>query len=136
MAPSLRAAVAKAAGVEAPGFVDDLEPWYRRASVVLLPVREGAGMLFKTIEALARGLATVGFPEAYRGIARGIDADQESAFLTAADEPAIARAASGLLGEPSARRMLGTRARALAERTLSFEHGIRVLDGSLLTQPE
>ena len=128
MAPGLRAAVANAPGVEAPGFVDDLEPWYRRAAAVLLPVREGAGMLFKTVEALARGLATIGFPEAYRGI----DADPESAFLTAPDEPAMARAASGLLAEPSARRMLGTRARALAERTLSFEHGQRVLDGSVL----
>ena len=139
MAPGLRAAVAAAPGVEAPGFVDDLDPWYRRAAVVLLPVREGAGMLFKTVEALARGLATVGFPESYRGIAEGIDAgingDLESAFLTAPDEPAMARAASRLLADASARRMLGTRARALAERTLSFEHGVRVLDGSLLAEP-
>ena len=131
MAPGLRAAVTNAPGVEAPGFVDDLDPWYRRAAVVLLPVREGAGMLFKTVEALARGLATVGFQEAYRGI----DADPESAFLTAPDEPAMARAASRLLADASARRMLGTRARALAERTLSFEHGVRVLDGSLLCEP-
>ena len=131
MAPGLRAAVTNAPGVEAPGFVDDLDPWYRRAAVVLLPVREGAGMLFKTVEALARGLATVGFPEAYRGI----DADLESAFLTAPDEPAMAGAASRLLADASARRMLGTRARALAERALSFEHGVRVLDGSLLSEP-
>jgi glycosyltransferase involved in cell wall biosynthesis len=119
----------------APGFVDDLDPWYRRAAVVLLPVREGAGMLFKTVEALARGLATVGFPEAYRGSAVGIDADPESAFLTASDEPAMGWAASRLLADAPARRMLGTRARALAERALSFEHGVRVLDGSLLCEP-
>jgi len=131
MAPGLRAAVTNAPGVEAPGFVDELDPWYRRAAVVLLPVREGAGMLFKTVEALARVLATVGFPEAYRGI----DADPESAFLTAPDEAAMARAACGLLADASARRMLGRRARALAERALSFEHGVRVLDGSLLCEP-
>jgi glycosyltransferase involved in cell wall biosynthesis len=127
MTPALRAA-AHAAGVEAPGFVDDLDPWYRRAAVVLLPVREGAGMLFKTIEALARGKATVGFAEAYRGI----DADPESAFLTAPTDAALAETALRLLGDPAARRMLGVTARALAERRLSFEHGVRRLDESLL----
>ena len=79
MPPALRAIATAIPGIETPGFVDDLHAWYRRAAVVLLPVREGAGMLFKTIEALALGKATLGFPEAYRGI----DADPESAFLTA-----------------------------------------------------
>jgi glycosyltransferase involved in cell wall biosynthesis len=128
MAPALRARARADAGVEMPGFVDDLAPWYRRASVVLLPVREGAGMLFKTIEALALGKATVGFPEAYRGI----DADPGSAFLTVASEAAMAESALGLLADGAARRMLGAGARALAERRLSFEHGGRSLDASLL----
>jgi glycosyltransferase involved in cell wall biosynthesis len=131
MGPALRAAAGAATGVEVPGFVDDLAPWYRRAAVVLLPVREGAGMLFKTIEALALGKATVGFPEAYRGI----DADPESAFLTVPSEAAMAQAALRLLGDGAARRMLGAGARALAERRLSFEHGVRCLDASVLADP-
>jgi len=130
MAPTLRALAVATPGVEAPGFVDDLGPWYRRAAVVLLPVREGAGMLFKTIEALAHGLPTVGFPEAYRGI----DADPESAFLTAGGEPGMAETTLRLLADATARRMLGARARALAERRLSFEHGVRRLDDSLLAE--
>jgi hypothetical protein len=121
MAPGLRAAVTNAPGVEAPGFVDDLDPWYRPRRRRPAARARGRGMLFKTVEALARGLATVGFPEAYRGI----DADPESAFLTAPDEPAMARAASRLLADASARRMLGTRARRSRERALSFEHGVR-----------
>ena len=130
MPPGLRAAAHAAAGVEAPGFVDDLDGWYRRAAVVLLPVREGAGMLFKTIEALALGKATVGFPEAYRGI----DADAESAFLTVRSEAAMAEAAVRLLGDAAARRMLGAMARTLAARRLSFEQGARSLDASLLAE--
>jgi glycosyltransferase involved in cell wall biosynthesis len=130
MAPGLRAAAHAAEGVDAPGFVDELAPWYRRAAVVVLPVREGAGMLFKTIEALALGKATVGFPQAYRGI----DADPESAFLTVPDDAAMAETAVGLLADRAARRMLGARARALAERRLSFEHGGRCLDASLLAE--
>jgi succinoglycan biosynthesis protein ExoO len=128
MGPALQSLAGAAAGVEAPGFVDDLAPWYRRAAVVLLPVREGAGMLFKTIEALALGKATVGFPEAYRGI----DVDAESAFLTVPSEGAMAEVAGRLLGDRAARGMLGAEARSLAERLLSFEHGARCLDASLL----
>ncbi len=128
MAPALQSLARAAAGVEAPGFVDDLTPWYRRAAAVLLPVREGAGMLFKTIEALALGKATVGFPESYRGI----DPDAESAFLTVPSEAAMAEAAVRLLGDRTARGMLGAEARSLAERRLSFEHGARCLDASLL----
>ena len=131
MTPSLRAAVASSAGAEAPGFVPDLEPWYRRAAVVVLPVREGAGMLFKTIEALAFGKATVGFREAYRGI----DAHSESAFLTVPTDLAMAQSVVLLLRDASARRMLGTGARALATDRLSFEHGMGVLDASLLAAP-
>jgi len=128
MAPSLHARATAAAGVEVPGFVADLGPWYRRAAVVLLPVREGAGMLLKTIEALARGKTTIGFPHAYRGI----DADPESAFLTVGSEATMAETAIRLLGDRSARRMLGARARDLARRRLSFEHGERCLDASVL----
>ena len=128
MPAALRAAAQATPGVETPGFVDDLLPWYRRAAVVLLPVREGAGMLFKTIEAVALGKAVVGFPEAYRGI----EPDGESAFLTAQNEPGLAENTARLLADATARRMLGMRARALAGRRLSFEHGVRRLDESLL----
>lgn len=130
MRPRLRALAAAAGGVETPGFVTDLLPLYRRAAVVLLPVREGAGMLFKTVEALALGKATAGFPEAYRGI----DADPESAFLTGATGADLACIVAGLLADAPARRMLGTRARALASTRLSFEHGVRCLDASLLSE--
>jgi glycosyltransferase involved in cell wall biosynthesis len=130
LTPGLRALASAAGGVETPGFVDDLGPLYRRAAAVLLPVRQGAGMLFKAVEALALGKATVGFPEAYRGI----ETDAESAFLTVESDGAMADAALRLLAHGSARRMLGRRARALAERRLSFEHGVTRLGESLLAE--
>lgn len=130
MSAGLRALAAAADGVEAPGFVDDLGPLYRRAAAVLLPVRQGAGMLFKTVEALALGKACVGFPESYRGI----ETDPVSAFLTVDSDGAMAEAAIRLLADGAAREMLGTRARALAERRLSFEHGEARLDESLLAE--
>jgi len=130
MSPALRRLAAATDGVEATGFVADLTPVYRRAALVLLPVREGAGMLFKTIEALAYGKATVGFPEAYRGI----DADPESAFLTAGRDADLALAASRLLEDDAARRMLGEGARAFAAARLSWDYGVRCLDESLVAR--
>lgn len=44
------------AGVEAPGFVEDLEPLYGAARVFLAPTRFAAGIPLKLIEAAARGL--------------------------------------------------------------------------------
>jgi hypothetical protein len=46
----------------------------------------------------------------------------------------MADAALRLLAHGSARRMLGRRARALAERRLSFEHGVARLGESLLAE--
>jgi glycosyltransferase involved in cell wall biosynthesis len=128
MDPTLRALAARTPAVEAPGFVDDLTPWYRRAAVVLLPVREGAGMLFKAIEALAFGKPVAGFPESFRGI----EADGVSAFLTAGSARDLAASAGRLLADAGARRMLGQEARALAKARLSWDRGLECLERSLL----
>lgn len=46
-------------GIELLGFVPDLGVEYRRASVVVVPLLHGAGVKFKTIEALLEGVPTV-----------------------------------------------------------------------------
>lgn len=120
---------ARERGVEHAGWVDDLVAWYRRAALVLLPVREGAGTPFKTLESLALGKATAGVPEAFRGI----EADPGPApFVRAAAPATLVAAAVRLLGDAERRRELARRARAFAEARLSFEHGHACLDGSLL----
>ena len=43
------------AGVELIGPVEDLEPWYRDAHVVIAPLRAGAGPYLNALEALAMG---------------------------------------------------------------------------------
>ncbi|TLM74499.1 glycosyltransferase [Pseudarthrobacter sp. NamB4] len=50
---------AREAGVELLGFVPDLEPLYERASVVVVPVRLGAGVKFKVVDALVAGVPVV-----------------------------------------------------------------------------
>lgn len=46
-------------GVELAGFVDDLDAEYASAAVALVPVLQGAGVKFKTVEALCHGVPVV-----------------------------------------------------------------------------
>ncbi len=55
----LKRAVVGAASIELAGFVDDLEAEYAAAAVALVPVMQGAGVKFKTIEALLHGVPVV-----------------------------------------------------------------------------
>lgn len=52
----LRNAVEHAEGVMLRGFVDDLEPYYRKSKVLIAPLRFGSGTKVKVITALYRGL--------------------------------------------------------------------------------
>ena len=53
------------------GFVDDLEEEYAAAAVVAVPLHHGAGVKFKTIEALVRAVPVVSTPVGAEGIGDG-----------------------------------------------------------------
>ena len=55
-------------GVHAEGVVENLDPLYARAALVINPVLYGTGQAIKTIEALARGRALVCSPDGLRGL--------------------------------------------------------------------
>ncbi len=55
----LAAAVEQAAGVAMHGFVEDLEPFYRKSKVFIAPLRFGSGTKVKVLTALYRGLPCV-----------------------------------------------------------------------------
>lgn len=75
---ALAAKVASAPRTSLTGFVDSLEPYYAEASVFVAPLRSGAGVKFKTIDAMLRGVPTVA-----TGVgAEGIDAPQLFAGLS------------------------------------------------------
>ena len=65
---ALIASATSQAGVTLTGFVDDLETEYDAASVVAVPLHSGAGVKFKTIEALVRGIPVVTTPVGAEGI--------------------------------------------------------------------
>lgn len=50
------------------GFVDDVRPYFDRASVFLCPIRDGGGTKLKILDAMAMGKAIVAHPLACEGI--------------------------------------------------------------------
>jgi glycosyltransferase involved in cell wall biosynthesis len=88
--------------------VPSVRPHLEAACVVLAPVRTGGGMRMKVLHALASGKAVV---TTTRG-AEGYGTDPP--FAVADDTEGIAAHTVRLLGDASARRELGERARAFA----------------------
>lgn len=115
-------------GIELAGFVDDLSSCYRRTAVVLLPVREGAGMLFKTLEALSFGKAAVGFAQSFRGLG----GNGNRPFIPVRSTAEFIERTVALLEDEAARRTLAQGTRDYARSEISWERGLQILQGSLL----
>jgi glycosyltransferase involved in cell wall biosynthesis len=106
--------------VTLPGFVEDLQPWYRRARVVCCPIYHGAGTRVKIIEAAAHAKAIV----STRLGAEGLDFETEREIILR-DAPAeIAAACVRLLSDSDAAARLGRAALQKARR--SYERGAAV----------
>ena len=54
--------------VENAGFVSDLTEEYRRAKIILVPIRQGGGIKIKAVEALAFGRLVISTPKGMEGI--------------------------------------------------------------------
>ncbi|WP_237242423.1 glycosyltransferase family 4 protein [Rothia nasimurium] len=56
--------------IEFLGFVDNLDPLYAQAAMVVSPIRLGSGVKFKTLDAILRGVPLVSTSAGIEGIAR------------------------------------------------------------------
>ena len=91
---ALLARVAQTPRAELTGFVDSLEPWYARASVFAVPLQTGAGVKFKTIDAMLRGVPIVTTTVGAEGIGSapadageaGADDDASELFAAVTDD--------------------------------------------------
>jgi glycosyltransferase involved in cell wall biosynthesis len=94
------AALPSGSNVEFAGFVDDLGAEYAAAAIALVPVLQGAGVKFKTVEALCHGVPVVTTTVGAEGIEgsdlyAGLDDDPTALALTVAqvlDDPTEAQA--------------------------------------------
>ena len=94
----LRGEVDRHPNVHLVGPVDDLDPWYRHARLVVAPIFDGSGMKTKVAEALMHGKTIAGTSEAFTGYeacgAIGGRCDDAAAFVAAIAE-------AGAKGTPS-----------------------------------
>ena len=91
------------------GLVPEIEPYFRRAAIVLAPVRIGGGMRMKVLQAMAFGKAVVTTSRGADGLT--IDGSQPPLVISD-DAQGFAKAVAQLLADEDARLELGIRARA------------------------
>jgi glycosyltransferase involved in cell wall biosynthesis len=105
-----------AGGVHVHGFVDDVRPYIRAATLYVCPIRDGGGTKLKLLDAFAMGKCVVAHPIA----CEGIDAVPGIHVEHAAQPMEFVGRIAGLLGDPGRRSALGGAARQLAVERYSF----------------
>lgn len=105
--PSLQAA--QCAYVTVTGRVPDMRPYFERASVYVSPLRVGAGVKNKVLEAMAMAKPVIATPLS----CDGLDITSGQNVILAQDAPAIAEEAVRVLRDRDLRRRLAQGARAL-----------------------
>jgi polysaccharide biosynthesis protein PslH len=104
--------LAKNPAITVTGFVADPHEYVAKAKAVVVPLRFGAGMSCKTLEAMAQGKPLVSTACG----ARGIDAVDGEHLLRADAPEAFADRTAQLLIDPDLRRRIGAAAEALVLR--------------------
>jgi GT2 family glycosyltransferase/glycosyltransferase involved in cell wall biosynthesis len=97
-------------GIEVEGFVADVRPAYRQASLVLAPLTASAGTNIKVLEAMAMGRAVVATPA---GI-NGLDLSAESSVAVGRTAGELAGLIEKLSADPELRRKYEQAARTTA----------------------
>lgn len=102
-------------GVTMLGVVDDLDPLYAEAGLVISPLHTGSGLKIKLIEALAAGKAVVGTSVTVQGV----EEETAGAVVVADDAKLFAAAVVDLLGDPARRADMARAALAAARAHFS-----------------
>ena len=116
-APAAVEALAEEPGVSLRGYVADLGECMADSALSVAPLREGAGLRSKVLEAFAHGRTMVVTPVA----AAGIEARDGEHFRIASDEQGFARAIVELLKDRDRRQQMEQSARTLVERHYTKE---------------
>lgn len=104
------------AGVEAPGFVEDVRPVVAQAAVYVVPLRVGGGTRLKVLDAMAQGKAIVSTSLG----AEGIDVRDGEHLILADEAEDFANRIIDLLQRPDERLRLGDAARRQVEANYSW----------------
>lgn len=106
------------------GFVDDVRPYFQKATVCVCPIREGGGTRLKILDSLAMGVPVIGTSFACSGLHLEHDRD----LLMVDDAGEFVRQVERLLGSAESRKRIASAGRELVERKYSWD----VVGGSLI----
>ncbi len=109
------------------GFVDDLAPWYRAATVFVSPLLVAGGLLQKVMDAMAFGVPVV----ATSVCNHGLGATPGEHLLTADTAEAFAAAVLTLLRDPEARGHLGSAGQRFIQTHYDSEAAIAQWEAAL-----
>jgi glycosyltransferase involved in cell wall biosynthesis len=116
--------VPAADGVDAAGFVDDLDELFRQSAIFVAPLLEGGGIKIKILEAMARGIPVVTTPIGAEGITRR----EDGLVAWAEDADAVAALVVATAGDLPAAAARAARAREHVERHYSWSAVVRLLE--------
>lgn len=106
------------------GYVPDLQPYFQRAGLIVVPVRSGGGMRVRILEAFAYGLPVVTTTAGLEGI-EAISGEE----VLVEDEPlAFANAVVTTLLDAGLQARLSTRGRKLVEEKYHWRKTLRMMD--------
>ncbi|RMH37809.1 MAG: TIGR03087 family PEP-CTERM/XrtA system glycosyltransferase [Nitrospirae bacterium] len=117
-------------GITVTGFVPDVRPYLREATLSVAPLRIARGTQNKILEAMAMGVPVVTTSQA----AKGIQATPDRHFLVADAPTEFATCVLDLLHDDEMRRRLAREARWQIEQTHSWDRSMELLE-ELLHKP-
>jgi glycosyltransferase involved in cell wall biosynthesis len=118
---------ARAAGVDAVGYVQDMEDEFARARLLLVPVWFGGGVRVKIVEALAAGLPIVSTPLGAEGL--GLEPGRD--FVEAESPEALADAVAALLADRARGDAVAAAGQRFARAQFSLEEVARRGNGMI-----
>src|SRR5207245_8221783 len=90
--------------IHVPGFVDDVRPYFRKATAFVCPIRDGGGTRLKILDSLAMGVPVIGTSFASSGLYM-----EHQKHLLSADTPDdFVRSVEQTLSNPALRENLST----------------------------
>lgn len=110
-------AIGSHANVQVTGAVNDLRPYLQRAAVAVAPLKYGAGIQNKVLEAMACGTPVV----ASRLAAASFSAEPDRDILIAQEPGEYAEGVLRLLGDPALRAAVGAAGRRYVERCHNWD---------------
>ena len=124
--PVFREKASRQVGVHVTGFVDDVKPYLERSAVAVAPIRYGAGIQNKLLEAMAMEVPVVTTALAAEGLR--MQGGLNPPLYVASDAEEFAQRVVTLLRDPVERERLAREGREFVQRNYVWSRGAETLE--------